>query len=93
MVRERGLTAVSLGRKGRVSVLENEVNTVGLLLNKMMSRRCVLARAVSTKKHLFTTNLLQAEAWFHGRHLSPPSQGFEKPSTSQTYHKSMFEQK
>ena len=34
VVRERGLAAVSTGGKGRVSVLDNEVNTAGVLLNK-----------------------------------------------------------
>ena len=78
MVRERGLTAATAGGKGGGSVLENEVNIAGLLVNKictihygklpavthvdffqtaykMMSRRCVIASAVSAKKHLSTT--------------------------------------
>ena len=33
-LRERGLAAVSVGEKKKVSVLENEVNTAGVPLNK-----------------------------------------------------------
>ena len=46
VVRESGLTAVSVGEKGGVSVLENRVNIEGLSVNKT-SRRCVVATGVS----------------------------------------------